>query len=1111
MPHLAVRSLFVCLLGSGSWLHAQLTLASYPNPSSLGQPVTLSVTITGIAGSGGSNTVAFYDGATLLGSRPVLEGGVAILTTSLLPPGTRSLRARFQNAISDPVQQVVTPRPSYALSAPAWIPAGPVLANIVAADFNGDGKVDVAVATNGLSIVLNGDSAPSPPAFPMPAMSGRWNLAAADFDGDGNLDVAASSPAGIFIFSGTGTGNFKSSTQVGPPATQPYALAVGDFNGDGVADLAAGLPGGLTIYLSHPGASFTSTQYSYDATSVGVADFNGDGIADIATPAGVALGNGDGTFQTPIAFGPPGSPSPFVVAGDLNNDGKPDLVVRDATSSRIEVHLGKGDGTFRIPPIVVLWPYLEPDVTPADRASMSITDINGDGIPDLVIGSSDVQIFFGAGDGTFTSDSPLIYRVGFPVEAVATADWNGDGAVDVIFGSTFTLGVLNSFSFPKAALNIGVTHAAPVLGSGSVTYTITVGNSANADPTSGTVVVAETRSGSFSMSGDGWTCIGQSSCSRSDSLAPGANYPPITATLTNIDPRLVTGPFANTVTAIGGSSRPVSATDTFQLPPLKPILSIANGATDVPLNSTLNWSGPGAAFFDVYFGTSSPPPLAASNFVGTTYNPGALAPCTTYYWQAIAKSAGVNVSSAIYSFTTMASVQLSRDVDLFAAAGGPGSVQITSSSSCPWKLTASTPNVVNVGGPTTGIGDATLTYTVQPNSGSASRSGFITIANQTLAILQDGTGPSTRCATRISGPPFIDSTQQTVTLNVTADANCNWSLMDTLQSWVTLPGPQDTPTFTASANTSGAPRSDAFTAVPVATAAFFAPFTVTQRATPLTFADVPIDYTFFDAIGFLRARAITDGCASAPLRFCPDDNITRGQMAVFIIRSIMGGDSFTYSSTPYFSDTPATHPFFKWIQKMWELGITNGCGPTTYCPDSAVTRGQMAVFIIRARLGATASFSYPPDPLFNDISGNFFYPSIQKMGQLGITTGCAPRMYCPDAAVTRGQMAVFIMRGAFNQLLPFPRPIVASVSPNSAAAGQTVTVTITGQNTYFNGGPPQVAAGPGMTVSNVTVVSASVIVAQFTVAANAAPGPHSITVTVPGEIEATLPNGFRVQ
>ena len=71
-------------------------------------------------------------------------------------------------------------------------------------------------------------------------------------------------------------------------------------------------------------------------------------------------------------------------------------------------------------------------------------------------------------------------------------------------------------------------------------------------------------------------------------------------------------------------------------------------------------------------------------------------------------------------------------------------------------------------------------------------------------------------------------------------------------------------------------------------------------------------------------------------------------MAVFIIRSVLGGDTFTFQAAPLFTDVPTTHVFFKYIQKMKELGSTSGCTTTTYCPEDPVTRGQMAVFLARA-------------------------------------------------------------------------------------------------------------------------------------------------------------------
>ncbi len=283
----------------------------------------------------------------------------------------------------------------------------------------------------------------------------------------------------------------------------------------------------------------------------------------------------------------------------------------------------------------------------------------------------------------------------------------------------------------------------------------------------------------------------------------------------------------------------------------------------------------------------------------------------------------------------------------------------------------------------------------------------------------------------------------------------------------------------------------------------------TDSATILTpFVDVSSGDVFLSAIDLLREYAITTGCG--PSMFCPAANIIRSDMAVFVVRSIIGGDNFTYTQVPYFTDVPATHPEFPWVQKMRDLGITTGCGATTYCPNDQVTRGQMAVFIIRARFGATATFNYPTAPSFTDVgTDNSFFAWIQKMQQLGITTGCGPTTYCPNDAVTREQMATFIMRGAFNQLLPAGTPVVTSVSPASGPAGSAITVTLTGQNTNWVNGLTQVGTAPAITVVSLLVTSSTTLTVQLGVSASAAPGPYSLT-TITGSEEATLPNGFTV-
>jgi hypothetical protein len=123
----------------------------------------------------------------------------------------------------------------------------------------------------------------------------------------------------------------------------------------------------------------------------------------------------------------------------------------------------------------------------------------------------------------------------------------------------------------------------------------------------------------------------------------------------------------------------------------------------------------------------------------------------------------------------------------------------------------------------------------------------------------------------------------------------------------------------------------------------------TPPAATGVFADVPLNYVFVAWIEQLFAEGITGGCATNPLRYCPDQSVTRGQMAVFLLRSKHGGAYQPPAATGIFADVPLDHPFARWIEQLASEGITGGCGinPARYCPDQPVTRGQMAVFLVR--------------------------------------------------------------------------------------------------------------------------------------------------------------------
>lgn len=191
----------------------------------------------------------------------------------------------------------------------------------------------------------------------------------------------------------------------------------------------------------------------------------------------------------------------------------------------------------------------------------------------------------------------------------------------------------------------------------------------------------------------------------------------------------------------------------------------------------------------------------------------------------------------------------------------------------------------------------------------------------------------------------------------------------------------------------------------------FYPWLTTQ-----TFNDVTSASPFYDYINVLNSWQITAGCGSNPPLFCPTSQVTRDQFATFIIRAMLG-NNFTYSQTPHFTDVPASSPFFPYIQKLADLGLTHGCSATQYCPAGLVSRGDMSVLLVRGKLESLFgdNFTYPTTPFFTDVPASLpQFPYIQKMYELGLTSGCSATQYCPNANLTRQEVAVFLDRAFLN-------------------------------------------------------------------------------------------------
>jgi hypothetical protein len=342
-----------------------------------------------------------------------------------LPIGAPEATVTFANAKNSPLQSIEA-------------------IDLAAADFNEDGKPDLAIAaaTSAYVYLGNGDGTftptagspvrvPSPPYddFPSPDVQ---PIVSGDFNNSGHLGIAI----GMFqsesaaIFFGSGNGSFTSASTLANTLGQPTtAVLAADFNGDGNLDLVAvNSLNGLSpvVLLGYGDGAFNNVEQSVQISGIAVAagDFNGDGKLDLVLNGpNILLGNGDGTFNQGVSLNVQG----FVTVADFNGDGKLDLAVCDDLSNTVTILLGDGTGNFTMAsgsPITV------------GNAPFAIVaaDFNNDGKMDLAVANFNdgtVTLLLGSGDGTFTQAAGSPYTVGQEPIALAVADFNGDGKLDL--------------------------------------------------------------------------------------------------------------------------------------------------------------------------------------------------------------------------------------------------------------------------------------------------------------------------------------------------------------------------------------------------------------------------------------------------------------------------------------------------------------------------------------------------------------------------------------------------------------------------------------------------------------------------------------------------------
>jgi FG-GAP-like repeat/Abnormal spindle-like microcephaly-assoc'd, ASPM-SPD-2-Hydin len=701
---------------------------------------------------------------------------------------------------------------------------------IIANDFNGDGRQDLAIvnpADNDVTIMLgNGDAdctfSSSTPSSPVE--TGPVTVATGDFNGDGKLDAAvvSATEGTVSILLGSGNGTFQTPVSYSLGTTpNPQGIAVGNLNNDACPDLAVVDEGTNTVSVllnvcNGTGAFAPAVPYMVGnfPLSVAIADYNGDGLPDLAVAnsgddtVSILLNTGNGVFGTAKTYAAGEYPTSVVAANVFNHsNGILDLAVANKVGNAISVLEGNGDGSFQTN---VPYSAATTSVTNPGPVAVTVADFNGDGLLDLAAADSSsntVSILLNNASNPGTFGTATTFPTGVTPVSIASGDLNGDGIIDLAAGNS----------------SATIDSVSTLFGNGDGTFQTHLEHATGFNPANGAIAEGIALADFTGMGGPlDLAAVDYSFNTLSVFLnAPVVAISPATLAFPGTLVGTTSAPLTVTISNPGSAPLPFTSAaitvGTFGATTTCPSTIAVGGTCTASVTFAPTTGGAATGTLTINDGASTSPQAVALSGTGTAPTVG-LSPTTlTFTTQTVGTTSAaqtVTLSNTgtgpldITSITASAQFGETNTCGSSVAAGATCTVSVTFSPTAPGIQTgtltftdnaSNSPQTVSLtgtgSGPAVSLTPATLTFSAQPVN--------TTSTAQTITLKNTGTQTLTITSVTASGPYAVTNTCGG---SIGAGASCALNVTFTPTATGT-----ETGTVTVTDNAIGSPQTVALT------------------------------------------------------------------------------------------------------------------------------------------------------------------------------------------------------------------------------------------------------------------------------------------------------------